>query len=162
MFIGIETDERGKALDEVAFKSIGTLASAVLREAELRAARQATAANEDGGGSPDGRATNEPPMRSAREGSTRKTNGKGRGATAPPVNREVGRTEGETSALRLVSNRCEPARNAASSVFPARRAGSHLVLVGGRDHASPRKNLAASSSPALNASISTSMPWSSV
>ena len=37
MFIGVETDERGKALDEVAFKSIGTLACAVLREAELAA-----------------------------------------------------------------------------------------------------------------------------
>ncbi len=41
-------------------------------------------------------------------------------------------------ALRLVSSRCEPARNAARSVLPTRRAVSHLVLVGGRDHARSR------------------------
>jgi hypothetical protein len=84
----------------VAFKSIGTLASAVLREAELRAARQGTAANWNeagsgeatasmqpttggigmGGGTPVREDADVPPRRSNPRGQARATeNGKGRG-----------------------------------------------------------------------------------
>ena len=60
MFIGVETDERGKALDEVAFKSIGTLACAVLREAELRSRAPSTAANWNEAGSGEATASMQP------------------------------------------------------------------------------------------------------
>ena len=84
----------------MAFKSIGTLACAVLREAELRAARQSTAANGSGkpsgvaqlpdapttggigmgGGTPVREDADVPPRRSNPRGQVRATeNGKGRG-----------------------------------------------------------------------------------
>ena len=63
MFIGVETDERGKAFD-MSFRSIGELSRNVIAEADLRAARQATAANESGApsvgrtdGAPDAQAS---------------------------------------------------------------------------------------------------------
>jgi hypothetical protein len=167
MFIGVETDERGKALNEVAFKSIGTLASAVLREAELRSRAPSTAANGSGepsgvaqlpdapvmddmsefGGGPTKGGERQPAL--PVEGRPGKPNGKGRGtvkATASvrgSVEQPGGtavRSYGQRMkpALRVVSSRCEPARNAANRDTPPRRVGSHLVLV--VDHAAFRSN----------------------
>jgi hypothetical protein len=90
----------------MSFRSIGTLASAVLREAELRAARQATAANEGGGAAMPGGATATPPVTLyGRGGPERNENelvGK-RGNAAPPVARGVRQTARTASATIVAS-----------------------------------------------------------
>jgi hypothetical protein len=108
------------------FKSIGELAGAVLLKAELRvAARQDTAANEDGGSS--GReGTNEPPMRKAKGGEAAQTGERKAGMTVEVTPAVVRR---EVRGLKLVSSRDGRAALPHRGRFAPSAARQPLVLV---------------------------------
>lgn len=107
-----------------------------------------------GGGTPVREDADVPPDAQADEGGTAsELNGKGRGTVKATASVRGGAEQlrGGTAsaphtaygqrmkpALRIVSSRCEPARNAANRDTPPRRVGSHLVLV--VDHAALRSN----------------------
>lgn len=128
----------------MAFRSIGTLACAVLREAELRAARQATAAN-GSGEEPvaQGVRPNSSPMLKQPGGAVA-SNGdkKDGGSLATPASARASWASGrrETCAtdsrldlggrLKLVSSICVPRPfRPQKEAFAPRRLGTHLRLV---------------------------------
>lgn len=119
MSVGTETEDIERSL-EVSFRSIGELCRDVIAEAELRAARQATAANgKEAGAETPASLTGEEPRQTSRE------------------NQVAGFTDGHRTVpvLRLViSNRGEPTHAANEGVYPTRRVGSPLVLVAGGRH----------------------------
>jgi hypothetical protein len=126
MFIVIETTDHERRR-RMTFRHVHDLAVEVLRNAKMAAAAIEAQRELGKGAEPEG-----PAQLCADEGGAfRDFTGsvKQRGGIAGSSN---GRHM--PPALRLVSSRCEPARNAARSVLPTRRAGSHLVLVAG-DHA---------------------------
>jgi len=149
--IGIETDQRREAI-ELAFRSIETLASDMLRKIEagefpLYEERHTEA----------GAATNAPrsvaPQEGGRSNPMRMGNSKKAGAEAPAVGQEVSQTRDKSSGggnPTLLSTRKHmltvlPAASASrhvSSARPTRCVGSHLKLVWNADHAGPAERVA--------------------
>jgi len=122
----------------MSFRSIGTLASAVLKEAELAAHRHERA-RELGGDGPvreGGPASPSPIARHVK--APRELNKKDRANPASGASRDYGR-EGENAPfstlalggrLKLVVNNCEPGQSRPiGRAFAPRRSGSHLLIV---------------------------------
>jgi hypothetical protein len=129
------------------FRQIGELCRDVIAEAELRAARQATAAKEVAAQPGGGEA--EPPLPSVEVSPRQNRNGKRAGAGKAPASQQGGgQTTGETAAggsrissarelhmqpaLRLISSKClDTATTAANGRSPRPVVSRHLVLVSG-------------------------------
>lgn len=118
MFIGIGTDDKERTLD-MAFRSIGTLASDVLRKAELRAARQATAAN-----GKMGEAEAPPQLRQEREVNLDFT-----GSVEQPGGSAAASSYGTRKRPALSLDRCERIAGAAApgATSPVAAMRSHLL-----------------------------------
>lgn len=119
----------------MSFRQIGELCRDVIAEAELRSRAPSTAAK-GGRLTPGGQHQPALPSEEVAPAKLNKKDGRrapasqGRDGQARRGKNEAAPRKVSPAYLRLVSNSCEPTRNAALSVYPpTRRVGSHLVLV---------------------------------